>query len=153
MNARTLILASLLVFLVSFAHVRVALAFDCSKCVSGSCSPACKEARCSVCDANVGGSTGTTLVNPLGNSSCSATNSCVSDFINNIMKLVIKAGTVAVILMLVYVGFLFVTAQGEPAAITKARNALLWTVVGALILLGSQAISLGIQATVKAIGG
>jgi hypothetical protein len=53
--------------------------------------------------------------------------------------------------MLIYVGFLFVTARGEPGKITAARQALLWTVVGALILLGAEAISAGIQATVKAL--
>ena len=53
--------------------------------------------------------------------------------------------------MLIYVGYLFVVARGVPGEITKAKDALLWTVVGALILLGAQAISLGIQATVAAL--
>ena len=63
----------------------------------------------------------------------------------------INIGTVVIILMLVYVGFLFVVAQGKDTEITKARTALLWTVVGALVLLGAKAISLGIQATVQAL--
>ncbi len=62
-----------------------------------------------------------------------------------------QIGTVIIILMLVYVGFLFVTAQGNDSKISEARTALLWTVVGALILLGAQAISLGIQSTVQAL--
>ena len=53
--------------------------------------------------------------------------------------------------MLVYVGFLFVTAQGNETKITAAKSGLLWTVVGALILLGAQAIALAIEATVKAL--
>jgi len=53
--------------------------------------------------------------------------------------------------MLVYVGYLFVTARGNDTKLTTAKSALLWTVVGALILLGAEAIALAIQATVEAI--
>lgn len=53
--------------------------------------------------------------------------------------------------MMVYVGYLFVSARGEPGEITKARQALLWTVVGALILLGAQVIAYGIRETVQAL--
>ncbi len=75
------------------------------------------------------------------------------NFLNSILKLAIQIGAVVVVLMLVYVGFLFVVAQGEPAKITAARSALLWTVIGALVLLGAQAIASGIQATIQALGG
>ncbi len=96
--------------------------------------------------------TNITLVNPLGsNAECLAKKTCLSDFLNKILAFVIQIGTIVVIFMLVYVGYLFVVAQGEPAKITAARQALLWTVVGALILLGSQAIAYGIQATVQAL--
>ena len=70
----------------------------------------------------------------------------------SILDFLIQIGGIAVILMLVYVGYLFVIAQGNETKITDARNALLWTVIGALILLGSKAISLGIEQTVKALG-
>ena len=73
------------------------------------------------------------------------------DFLNKILSLVIQVGAVAVVLMLVYVGYLFVVAQGNETKLTTAKTALLWTIVGALVLLGSQAISLGIQATVQAL--
>ncbi len=71
--------------------------------------------------------------------------------VKNILAFVVKMGAVVIVFMLVYIGFLFVTAQGEPAKITAARTALLWTIVGALILLGAEAISLAIQSTVTAI--
>ena len=73
------------------------------------------------------------------------------NFLNKILDFVIKIGTVVVILMLVYVGYLFVAASGEPGKLETARSALLWTVVGALILLGSKAIAIGIEQTVRAI--
>src|SRR3989344_1240611 len=85
------------------------------------------------------------LINPLqggGN---------LESFLNSILAVVIRIGTIIVILMMVYVGYLFVAARGEPGEITKAKQALLWTVVGALILLGAQVISYGIQATVQAL--
>lgn len=86
-----------------------------------------------------------TLINPLkggGN---------VESFLQSILAIVIRIGAIIVILMLVYVGYLFVIAQGEPGKISEARQMLLWTVVGALILLGSQAIAVGIKATVQAL--
>ena len=72
-------------------------------------------------------------------------------FLQSILAFVVRIGTIVVILMLVYVGYKFVAAQGNETALQEARRMLLWTVVGALILLGAQAISLGIQATVNAI--
>lgn len=90
--------------------------------------------------------TGTTLVNPLGEGTT------LNSFLLNILSIVTDTiGPVIVILMLVYVGFKFVTAQGKEAEIRAAREMLLWTVVGALILLGAKAIAMGIEATVRAL--
>lgn len=85
------------------------------------------------------------LINPLH-----ATN--LSMFVKDILDFVIRIGTIIVILMMVFVGYKFVVAQGAPGKIEEARAMLLWTIVGALILLGSQAISIAIQATVKSLG-
>lgn len=92
-----------------------------------------------------------TLKNPLGTSCNSANTDCLMNFLNKILAFVIKIGTVVVILMLVFVGYKFVAAQGAPGKIEEARTMLLWTVIGALVLLGAQAISSAIQATVTAI--
>ncbi len=97
-----------------------------------------------------GGNTGSNgsnekLINPLkggGN---------LQSFLLNILDFIINIGSIIVILMLVFVGFKFVTAQGEPGKISEARDMLLWTVIGALVLLGSKAIAMGIQATVQAL--
>ena len=75
----------------------------------------------------------------------------VQTFLLSILDFVIKMGTIVVILMMVLVGYKFVAAQGEPGKITEARDMLLWTIVGALILLGSKAIALGIEKTVQAL--
>ncbi|MEK7114226.1 MAG: hypothetical protein AAB850_01615 [Patescibacteria group bacterium] len=92
-----------------------------------------------------------TLINPLNSGSCAPNENCLLNFLNKILEFVIRIGTVVVILMLVYVGYLFVVAQGSDTKITEARKALLWTIVGALILVGSQAISKAIEATVQAL--
>ncbi len=92
-----------------------------------------------------------TLINPLNTGECAPNGNCLTNFLNKILEFVIKIGTVVVVLMTVYVGYLFVVAQGAPDKIKDARQALLWTIVGALILLGSQAIAIAIKATVQAI--
>lgn len=89
--------------------------------------------------------TGTTLINPLQGGGT------LQGFLQQILQFVVKIGAIVVVLMLVFVGYKFVVAQGDPGKIAEARSMLLWTIVGALILLGAQALALGIQATVNAL--
>ena len=86
-----------------------------------------------------------TLVNPL------SAGTSLPTLINSILGFVVQIGAIIVIFMLVYVGYLFVTARDNETKIAAARKALLWTIIGALILLGAQAIALGIQATIQAL--
>ncbi len=86
---------------------------------------------------------GGSLVNPLSNINS------LPDLLTAILKGVVEIGAIFLTLMIVYVGFLFVAARGNEEKIRSARDALLWTVIGGLILLGAEAISLVIQATVK----
>ena len=83
-----------------------------------------------------------TILNPLNNI-CNLT-----DLLNAILQGVVELGSVALVFMLVWVGFLFVAAQGNAEKIQSARSALMWTVIGGLVLLGAEAISQVIQATV-----
>ena len=53
--------------------------------------------------------------------------------------------------MIIWVGFMFVAAQGNSEKISKARTALLWTIIGGLILIGAQAIALLVQATASSL--
>lgn len=92
-----------------------------------------------------GTNTGTTLINPLQGGAS------LESFLMSILDFVIRIGTIVVILMLVYVGYLFVIAQGSDSKLTEAKHALLWTLIGSLILLGAKAIAVGIQATVAAL--
>lgn len=99
-----------------------------------------------------GSGSNTQLINPLNlGVDCTQSHTCINKFIELLLGLVVQVGTVIVILMLVYVGFLFVKARGEPGAISEAREALLWTVIGGLILLGAQGIAVAIKSTVDAV--
>lgn len=87
---------------------------------------------------------GQTLINPL-----KANN--LEELLLAILRGVIQLGTIFLVLALVWTGFLFVYAQGAEERIKNARAALMWTVVGGLLLLGAQGIALVLQATVNAL--
>lgn len=55
------------------------------------------------------------------------------------------------VLMIIYTGFLFVRAQGNPAKLEEAKRAFFWTVMGAILALGSWALAVAIKATVSSI--
>ncbi len=72
----------------------------------------------------------------------------LSELIDALLAAVVTIGGIVLMLALVYVGFLFVAAQGKEEEIRNARAALMWTVIGGLILLGATAIKTVIEATV-----
>lgn len=84
---------------------------------------------------------GQTIVNPLKVGS-------LTDLLDLLLKAAVQLGTVILTLALIWTGFKFVAARGAPEKIQSARTALLWTVIGGLILLGAQAIETVIQSTV-----
>jgi Na+-driven multidrug efflux pump len=69
--------------------------------------------------------------------------------IEAVVKIVLIVGIPIIALSIIYTGFLFVEAQGNPEKITKAKKAFLYTVVGAALLLGAFVIANAIGATVK----
>lgn len=72
-------------------------------------------------------------------------------FIALILRTVIKIGIPLVVVMIIYSGFLFVTALGNTEKLSKAKDALLWSMIGAAVLLGSWAIAELIVDTVTTI--
>lgn len=83
------------------------------------------------------------LQNPLNNINS------LPELLHAVLQAVTVLGSILLSLMLVYVGFLFVTAQGNSEKLQSARSALVWTLIGGLILLGAQAISIVVQNTVQ----
>lgn len=90
-------------------------------------------------DSNCGVSGG--LTNPI--STCD-----LWTFFADLLRLVARIMFPIIVLFIVYIGFLFVTSADNPEGIKKARNYLLWAVVGALLILGAEALSYAIKATV-----
>lgn len=74
------------------------------------------------------------------------------ELISSIMQVVVRIGTVVVILAVIYSGFLFVTAQGSDEKINKAKSTFLWVVIGAIILLGAEVLASVIRNTAGAFG-
>jgi hypothetical protein len=73
----------------------------------------------------------------------------IEGLINVVLNdILIPIGGVVAVIMVMYAGFLFVTARGNEAQITKAKQALLYAVIGAAILLGAKVISDAISKTI-----
>jgi len=73
------------------------------------------------------------IENPLGAESFEV-------IVNNIIDFIFKIAIVVAPLMVIVGGFLFVTAGGNVQQINRARNLLIWTAVGVLIILLSKGI-------------
>jgi hypothetical protein len=74
------------------------------------------------------------------------------DFIVTVIdKIILPLGAVVVVLAIIYSGFRFVIAQGNESEIRKARENLMWVVIGAAVLLGSWVIARVVENTVKSL--
>jgi hypothetical protein len=76
----------------------------------------------------------------------------IPDLLLALVDLVFLIGVPIIVLCIIYAGFLFVSAGDNEAAIGKAKTVFMWTVIGALVLLGAKAISAAIQGTVLSLG-
>jgi hypothetical protein len=82
------------------------------------------------------------ITNPLGNINN------INDLIKTLLEGLIRIGMPIIALAIIYSGFLFVFARGNSEKLTKAKDALLYTLIGAAILLGSWGIAQLISDTV-----
>lgn len=64
----------------------------------------------------------------------------IQEFLLKIVDILLVFALPLVILYIMYAGYLFVMARGNPAKVTEARTALLWAVVGGVIVLGARII-------------
>ena len=90
--------------------------------------------------------TTTTISNPLGDKITD-----IPSFIEAAITVVLTIGIPIIALAIIYTGFLFVEAQGNPEKLTKAKKALLYTLIGAALLLGAFVIANAIGETVDEI--
>jgi len=91
---------------------------------------------------------GVKFTNPFGDNITS-----IPQFIGKIVDLMINFGGVIVVFFIILAGFKFVIAQGSPEKIKSAKNMLMWTLIGAVVLLGSKVISGIIQSTLNEFTG
>ena len=70
-----------------------------------------------------------------------------------INKILLPIGGLVAAVMIIYAGFLYVTAGGNETQIKKAHDALLYAVIGAAILLGAWVISEAIREIINQLGG
>lgn len=64
-------------------------------------------------------------------------------------RVVMPIAAVLVVMYIIYAGFTFVTAQGNPKKIEDAKQRLLWALIGSGILLGAAAISGVVESTIR----
>jgi hypothetical protein len=76
----------------------------------------------------------------------------IPGLVETILTGLIKIGIPIVALFIIYSGFLFVFARGNPEKLDTAKTTLLYTLIGSAILLGSWAIAQMISATVTGLG-
>lgn len=82
------------------------------------------------------------IINPIGGIDT------VNEFIKILLEGLIRIGFPIIALAIIYSGFLFVFARGNSEKLQKAKDALLYTLIGAAILLGSWSIAQLISSTV-----
>ena len=85
-----------------------------------------------------------TLDNPLGDKI-----NDLPSFIYAILEVVFQIGAILSVLAIIYVGFLFVSARGDPEKLVTARKAFLYTIIGIAVLLGATLIASVIDSTVN----
>lgn len=83
------------------------------------------------------------LDNPLKNTDS------VDSFFQKILKSIVYLLTPVVVIMLLYSGFRFVTAQGNEEQLATAKKALLYTLIGAAIIIGAEGLSRAIGETIR----
>jgi len=88
-----------------------------------------------------------TIDNPLGTNGPQT----IMDFIKLLVKYVLYIGIPVIALAIIYTGFLFVSASGNSEKLTKAKSALLYTLIGGALLLGAFVIANAIRSTVDEI--
>jgi len=83
------------------------------------------------------------FANPLKGSNLTT----VAGFTEAFLRAVVFIMFPIAVVFIVYSGFLFIAAQGNPEGLKKAKMNFLWTVIGVTLLLGAWALSLLIKGT------
>lgn len=72
------------------------------------------------------------------------------EFLQDILDVIMVFAVPLIVFMIIYAGFLFVMDRGSDKNLAQAKRALLYAVIGGVIILGAQAILAVVQGTVDA---
>jgi len=89
-----------------------------------------------------------TLDNPLGNNIQD-----IPSLVESILNIALTIGVPIIALAIIYSGFKFIAAQGNPEKLKEAKQTILYVLIGAGILLAAYAIATAVVDTITAIRG
>lgn len=75
----------------------------------------------------------------------------LQEFLVGFLNAIILISIPFIVLAVVYSGFLFVSSQGNETKLVRAKNMLLYTLIGASLILGAKVLAVAIQATIAQI--
>ncbi|MDO8548288.1 MAG: hypothetical protein Q7R71_01295 [bacterium] len=73
--------------------------------------------------------------------------------VKNLLQAAIAIGIPIAVLFIVYAGFKFVLARGNPEKLAEARQNFLWTIIGIAIFLGAWLLASVVANTINQLGG
>lgn len=91
-------------------------------------------------------SSGSTIDNPLGE------NTSLIGFFNEILDVILIFAVPIIVLFIMFAGFKYVTARGNKDEISTANKALLYAVIGGVLILGANVLLEVISGTIDALG-
>jgi TRAP-type C4-dicarboxylate transport system permease small subunit len=74
----------------------------------------------------------------------------ITELLAAILNMVIVIATTIIVLFIIFAGFKYVTAQGNPQKLQEANRALIYGIIGGVIIIGAVAILQIVQNTVNA---
>lgn len=89
--------------------------------------------------------------NPIGINGANGQVSTIPELLYALVDVFIKLLIPIIGVLIVYTGFEFATAKGDPAKIKKARTALTWIVIGTFVILGAKGFGMVISNTVNSL--
>ncbi|MEJ0002240.1 MAG: hypothetical protein WDN09_03660 [bacterium] len=132
--------------LIALAILYVALLFPFAALAQ---NPSPAPSDCNPCPSS--GATPSSQTSSSAGRICNPINCDLPAYIKTILTGVIKIGIPVITLAIIYCGFLFVSARGNEKELQVAKRALMYTLIGAAVLLGSWALAQLISDTVLAL--
>ena len=73
------------------------------------------------------------VITGIGQTGANCSTTGVDSLITSIVKIISIAVGVLAVIMIIYAGFLYITSGGDSGKITKAKNALIYAIIGLFI--------------------